>query len=146
MGREAPSALSRRKLDSLPPSSRACSPPRATATHTSTNASSTATLVACERSGDSSTDIASTGQISPMAPYDSMTLPTGVPLRPRSLMIGTSVPYAVVVSAMAKAMLPVSPRLSPRVGTTSNARIIDTAQVSVASRPILPVSSRGSSS
>ena len=61
-------------------------------------------------------------------------------------MIGTSVPYAVVVSAMAKAMLPVSPRLSPRVGTTSNARIIDTAQVSVASRPILPVSSRGSSS
>ena len=52
---------------------------------------------------ESRSAMASTGHSSPQVPNDRMPSPTGVPSRSRSLMIGMSVPSAVVVSAMATA-------------------------------------------
>ena len=75
-----------------------------------------------------------------------MTSPTLVPPSSRSRMMGTRVPYAVVVSAMENAATPVWSRPSPSAGVSSSAAPNETAQQSAAWRPMAPVSSRRSSS
>ncbi len=68
VGCELLSALSRRNRERAEPHSRARLPWTATSTQKPINPSKTATFAAIERLGESNSDIATTGQISPMAP------------------------------------------------------------------------------
>ena len=84
--------------------------------------------------------MASTGHSSPQVPYARMALPTRVPESPRSSRMGSNVPSAVVVSAMATAMP--SMWLMEKSGesrTAMNARMIDTIQVTMPRLPWEPV-------
>ena len=84
------------------------------------------------------------GPISPQVPYEKMDLPMRVSTSPRSCKMGTSVPNAVVVRAMAAASHPIWFDWKSGVAmqiTIAMARV--TNQVNNPWRPCLPVSSCG---
>ena len=88
---------------------------------------------------ESRSAMTSTGHNSPQVPNERIPPPTGVPSRSRSLMIGISVPSAVVVSAMATA----SPSmwLTERLGdnsTRTSAIAMLTTQVASPFFPCVP--------
>ena len=132
---DVPSAFSERKRNSRWPAFFALAGTTAAITAMATNATRMRAVCHSARV-DSRSAMASTGHSSPQVPYARMDSPTRVPMRPRSFMMGMSVPRAVVVSAMATAMASSSlSRMSPAANTKAKASAMDTVQVR---RPRLP--------
>ena len=136
---DVPSAFSVRKRNSPWPAFFAFAGTTAAMTEMATNASRMSTVFHSARV-DSKRAMASTGHSSPQVPYARMDSPTRVPVRPRSLRMGMSVPSAVVVSAMTSAMPSIW--LTEKNGvkrTTRKASTMDTHQVASPRLPWLPV-------
>ncbi len=114
-------------------------------TASTANAAST-TIEIPGRRALSRTAIATTGPSSPNAPWFNTAPPNGLPSIPASLRIGSSVPSAVEVRAMATATSAWTAPDSPTSQTATNASARQISQVVSARRPPRPVSSLSSSS
>ena len=89
----------------------------------------------------SRTEIATIGPSSPYAPCFITVSPKGVPSIPLSLRMGSSVPSAVEVSAMATAISAWIAPPAPSAAITPAATAKDATQVASARRPPRPTSS-----
>ena len=114
-----------------------------------TASTANATMMSIEAQDDlepSSSEIARMGPNSPIAPAPWKYRPNGVPSTPRSRRIGSSVPRAVLVRAMATATPSCTKPRDSSARTTTMASATDTNHPMTASRPDRPLIACWSSS